>query len=89
MLCHKIRMREIDATRGTEHLAGGMLPDEDDPQLEQQNADAMTMSIGVGVGVGAVQLQTIDDQLETHREDNRNELLDDAPEEVEEEEQNL
>jgi len=95
VLCHKIRMREMDAARGTEHLAGGMLHDEDDRQLEQQKADAMTMNIGVDeppndvMGTGAVQLQTIDDQLEEHNraENQRNELLDDetAPDVVEQE----
>jgi len=105
VLCHKIRIEEMERTSGLDQrgLGDGMLNDPNDAALTQQKTDAMTMDIGMGDHDGNqlttatgtrsnVQLQTMDDQMET----DKNELLDKtddesdndddaAPEEEEEE----
>jgi len=68
VLCHKIRMRELETSRSADMR--GMLADAADANLAQTKADAMTMDIGARRdSPKGVRLQTIDNQLETDRDD--------------------
>ena len=59
VLCHKIRMSELETARSGDMV--GMLAESADSNLAKVKADAMTMDIGA-----------LDDQLETDKEDARN-----------------
>eukprot|EP00483_Globobulimina_turgida_P008864 UN08882 len=87
VLCHKIRMRELEETQSMDHLSGGMLRDAEDAQLAQVKTDAMSMNISSEIrqptSTAAVQLQTVDDQLKSDKVEERNELLDDEEDNVE------
>ena len=74
VLCHKIRMKQIEETQGINHLSGGMLNDADDARLAEMKSAAMTMDIGSG----GVQLQSVDTMIES--DNNKNELLVDEDE---------
>eukprot|EP01083_Nonionella_stella_P246041 854695_1 len=104
VLCHKIRMKEIEETQSMDHLSGGMLADDQDAQLARTKVQAMSMDIGSEpvqqqqqqqqiiekrqpTSTAAVQLHTVDDQLETDKVDDRNELLDDEQQEQEPQQQ--
>lgn len=79
VLCHKIRMSELETARSGDMV--GMLAESAERNLDQMKADAMTMDIGSSLDdqPQGVRLQTIDNQLETDKDDTRNdgnELLD-------------
>merc|ERR550525_563502 len=83
VLCHKIRMSELEQSKSSDMV--GMLTESAESNLDKMKADAMTMDIGSSLDQRpqGVQLQTIDNQLETDRDDadahaDRNELLDDG-----------
>ena len=99
VLCHKIRMKELEDRGGIDNqLSDGILTSAADANLQQMKTDAMTMNIGIDDGnqlmgatstqrTGSVQLQNIDDQVETDKTAEANELLQDDEEEREEEEE--
>eukprot|EP01083_Nonionella_stella_P305541 1066280_1 len=81
VLCHKIRMRELVSSDSMHHLAGGMLSDENEAAIAKRKAEAVSMDIGSGMPA-AVQLQTVDDQMEKDKaEDHRSAFLVDDEEE--------
>eukprot|EP01084_Bolivina_argentea_P257331 433532_1 len=70
VLCHKIRMKEAEEASGTMHI--GLTQDNNDAILTTTHKTAVSMEVGSGGGPGgnnniisSVQLQTVDDQLET------------------------
>ena len=82
VLCHKIRIEEMSKGQDIlqQGMGTGMLNDPNDAVLDKTKADAMTMDIGMGdndgnklltaetqSGSSNVQLQTMDDQLETDK----------------------
>jgi len=85
VICHYIRIKESVETQSLNAFSGNMLQDEQDANLAKRKAEAMSMDIGGNPLTGsAVQLQTVDDQLETDkRKQDKNELLDDEEEEEE------
>eukprot|EP00485_Elphidium_margaritaceum_P020255 CAMPEP_0202726916 /NCGR_PEP_ID=MMETSP1385-20130828/184857_1 /ASSEMBLY_ACC=CAM_ASM_000861 /TAXON_ID=933848 /ORGANISM="Elphidium margaritaceum" /LENGTH=437 /DNA_ID=CAMNT_0049393145 /DNA_START=31 /DNA_END=1344 /DNA_ORIENTATION=- len=82
VLCHKIRTKELEDAGALHHFSGGMLQDDADANLARTKVNAMSMNIGGVADDNAgrtatetlVQLQTVDDQLESDKQ--KNELLD-------------